>query len=147
MCRALRGFLTSKKCFFKTFFPSNFSKIKIYFTVMLTTSNQKFFKFFSWISSNKVLTEPSKKFNLFLLIVNTLSRHTIFIFSKKNNCLSTTIFLQTFSASLSKLLALHFVFLQHLTTRSNLLVIVSLYFLNSDKLRQSKVLTSKIYHQ
>lgn len=90
-----------------------FSKIKIYFTVMLTTSNQKFLNFFSWISSNKVLTEPSKKFNLFLLIVNTLSRHTILIFSKKNNRLSTIIFLQTFSASLSKLLILHFVFSQH----------------------------------
>ena len=73
-----------------------FSKIKIYFTVMLTTSNQKFLKFFSWTSSNKVLTEHSKKFNLFLLIVNTLSRHTILIFSKKIIVFRQLFFLKLF---------------------------------------------------
>lgn len=96
-----------------------FSKIKIYFTVMLTTSNQKFLNFFRG-RFEKVSHPTRQKSLIYFCLLSTRFRDIKFHFLKKNNRLSTIIFLQTFSASLSKLLILHFVFSQHPSNQQQL---------------------------
>lgn len=74
---------TFKKCFFETFFHSVFfSKIKIYFTVMLTTSNQKFLNFFSWLVRKSFSPNPTKSLIYFCLL-STRFRDIKFHFLKK----------------------------------------------------------------
>jgi hypothetical protein len=51
--------------------------------VSLTTSNQKFLNFFHGSARTKFSLNHSKKFNLFLLIVNELSRHKVLFSQKK----------------------------------------------------------------